>query len=112
MTKFKNDDPLYRLLRDGDIRAFNEQRKATAELDFSDCDFRGLDLRGLDARGINFDNAYFRQTDLRGIDLSSASHRGATIKGANISGTYFPTALRAEEIKLSYEQGTRMRYKD
>ncbi|MDZ4261811.1 MAG: pentapeptide repeat-containing protein [Pseudomonadota bacterium] len=106
----KNDDVLYRLLRDGKIAEFNQQRGHTATLDLINCDFRGVDLRGLDAAGLDLTGCYFRQTDLRGIDFSNAKMEGASINSAKISGTYFPKELSATEIELSLIHGTRMRY--
>lgn len=109
--QFKNNDPLYLLLRDGDVEAFNTQKKSVeGTIDLSLCDFRGLDLKGLDADNIDFRNAYFRQADLRGIDFSKANMEGASINGAKISGAYFPKEMSANEIELSLIHGTRMRY--
>ncbi len=105
-----NPDPLYRLLREGRVKDFNERRQLGDTPDLKDCDFRGLDLRGLETDGIDFSGCYFRQTDLRGIDFSHARLEGASINGAKISGTHFPHELSAEEITLSLLHGTRMRY--
>jgi uncharacterized protein YjbI with pentapeptide repeats len=103
------DDPLYQLLRAEKVKEFNQQKAAAEALDFNDCDFRGLDLRGLDATGCNFRGCYFRAADLRGIDFSQSSLSGASIASAQISGCLFPAAIRAEEIHLSVDKGTRMR---
>ena len=108
--QIKKDDPLYQMLRMGDIDTFNQQKASGAAIDFSSCDFRNVDLRGLDASGIDFSNCYFRQSDLRGVDFSQSKMEGASINGAMISGTYFPVELSAEEIELSLVHGTRMRY--
>ena len=35
---------------------------------------------------------------------------GASLLDAKLSGTYFPAALSAQEIRLSLETGTRLRY--
>ncbi len=105
----KNDDPLYRLLRDGNIDAFNTQT-AGATVDLTQCDFRGVDLRGLNAAGLDLADSYLRQADLRGVDFSQARLEGASINGAKISGTFFPCELSADEIQLSLRYGTRMRY--
>ncbi|MCG8611425.1 MAG: pentapeptide repeat-containing protein [Pseudomonadales bacterium] len=106
------DDPLYQLLRAEQIADFNTQKQNTATLpDFSFCDFRGLDLRGMHAEGLNFSNAYFRGADLRGIDFRQCTLEGASIAGTKISGCYFPEALSADEIVMSLNHGTRMRYK-
>jgi uncharacterized protein YjbI with pentapeptide repeats len=104
------DDPLYQLLRDGKISEFNARRTAGETCDLTSTDFRGLDLRGLDTAGLDLSNSYFRQADLRGVDLSTANLAGASIHGAKISGAYFPVDLSADEILMSLEHGTRMRY--
>jgi len=46
------------------------------------------------------------------VDGSSQDRNleGASIHGAQISGTLFPKELNAQEILLSHQQGTRMRY--
>ncbi len=104
-------DPLYRLLREGKIAEFNQRIEAGEHVDLRSCDFRHINLQGLNATGLNFANAYFRQADLRGIDFSDCiSFEGASIHGAKISGCLFPKAMRADEILLSLEQGTRLRY--
>jgi uncharacterized protein YjbI with pentapeptide repeats len=74
------------------------------------CDFRHLDLRGLAAAGIDFTGCYFRPADLRGVDFSKACLVGVSINGARISGGFFPVELSAEEISLSIQHRTRMRY--
>lgn len=106
-----SDDPLYRLLREGKIAEFNQRVAAGEKTDLSSCDFRHLNLQGLETAGLNFANAYFRQTDLRGVDFADCtSFDGASIHGAKISGARFPKQIRAEEILLSLEHGTRLRY--
>ena len=70
------DDPLYRLLREGDVEGFNRRRAAGESCDLLGCDFRTLDLRELDARGLDLRNGYFRQADLRGVDLSETNPEG------------------------------------
>ena len=107
-----SDDPLYQLLRDGKVKAFNERRAAGETPAFSGLDFRGLDLRGIDAHGLDMSNGYFRQADLRGVDFSQTRLEGASINAAKVSGTLFPRELSAEEITLSLLHGTRMRYRD
>lgn len=103
------EDPLYLLLREGEIEAFNLRCARGEQCDLRNCDFRNLDLRGLDANGLDLSGGYFRQTDLRGIDFSSARLDGASIHGAKISGVLFPNHLPAAEIELSLLHGTRMR---
>lgn len=106
-----NNDPHYKLLREGRVKDFNERKKLGEKIDLTDCDFRGLDLRGLDATGLDLSGCYFRQADLRGIDFSTSRLEGASINGAHISGAYFPRELSAEELTLSLLHGTRMRYR-
>jgi uncharacterized protein YjbI with pentapeptide repeats len=103
------DDPLYQLLRDGDIDEFNRRKKEGATFDFRGCDFRGLDLRGVDVDSVDFSDCYFRRTDLRGLDLRNATLSGASFAGANVSGAYFPESISAEELGLSLAHGTRVR---
>jgi uncharacterized protein YjbI with pentapeptide repeats len=74
-------------------------------------DFRGLDLRELNADGVDFRDAYFRSADLRGIDFRNASLEGASLAHAQISGAYFPPELSADEILMSMNFGTRLRYR-
>lgn len=104
-------DPLYRLLREGRVEVFNQQKAQGKHCDLTHCDFRGIDLRGMDARGIDLSGCYFRQADLRGVDFSQARLEGASIHSARISGTYFPKEIPADEIQLSLMHGTRMRYR-
>lgn len=104
------DDPLYQLLRAGKAEEFNIRRAAGEICDLTSTDFRGLDLRKLHADGLDLSNSYFRQTDLRGVDLSKAKLVGASIHSAKLSGTLFPSDLAADEILMSLEHGTRMRY--
>ena len=103
------DHPLYHLLREGRIQAFNERRRGGEECDLRGCDLRSLDLRELETDGLDLRHCYLRQADLRGLDLSNTLMDGASINGAKISGTYFPLQLSAEEINLSLVHGTRMR---
>jgi uncharacterized protein YjbI with pentapeptide repeats len=105
------DNPLYQLLRDGNVEEFNRRKAAGEGCDLTSCDLRNLDLRLIDATGLDFSNSYFRAADLRGVDFSSSRLEGASLNGAKISGAYFPPELTPEEIRLSIKHGTRMRYK-
>ena len=105
------ESALYSLLHQDDVAAFNLQRPRTGPIDLSGGDFRGLDLRELNADGIDFTDAYFRSADLRGVDLRTSSLEGASIAHAQISGTYFPAELSADEILMSVNFGTRLRYR-
>ena len=103
--------PLYDILRSEDMQAFNAEKAKLAELpSFAHGDFRGLDLRGMDAKGLDFRHAYFRGADLRGVDFSKSRMEGSSIASAKISGCYFPHRLDADEIVMSLNHGTRMRY--
>lgn len=106
------DHPLFQTLRNENVEAFNRARADTDDLpSFAYCDFRGLDLRGLNADNLDFSSAYFRSADLRGIDFRQANLEGASIAGTKISGCYFPDSLAADELVLSLNHGTRMRYR-
>jgi len=105
------DTPLYALLHKDDITGFNLQRPFDGPIDMTGGDFRGLDLRELNADGIDFTDAYFRSADLRGIDFRNASLEGASLAHAQISGAYFPAELSADEILMSMNFGTRLRYR-
>jgi uncharacterized protein YjbI with pentapeptide repeats len=101
---------LFQLLHSGQVEAFNSRRKEGEELDLKNADLHGVDLRGLDARGLDMSKCNLHQADLRDIDFSETNLEGASISGAKISCTYFPAELSAEEIALSLQHGTRMRY--
>lgn len=103
-------DPLYQLLRTEDIKGFNEQRDKLNTDELKNGDYRGRDLRNMNASGLDFSNSYFRNSDLSGIDFRNTNLQGASLLDAKLSGTYFPEALSAEEIRLSLNTGTRLRY--
>lgn len=103
-------DPLYQLLRNEDIKGFNEQRDTLDTGELKSGDYRGRDLRNMNARGLDFSNSYFRNSDLSGIDFRETNLEGASLLDAKLSGTYFPEALSAAEIRLSLDTGTRLRY--
>ncbi|EPJ93644.1 MULTISPECIES: pentapeptide repeat-containing protein [Pseudomonas] len=104
------ESALYALLHKDDIRGFNQQRPS-GHIDLRGGDFRGLDLRELQAQDVDFSDGYFRSADLRGIDLRTACIEGASLAHAQISGTYFPVELTADEILMSVNFGTRLRYR-
>ncbi len=103
-------DPLYQLLREDDIKGFNARRDAGSPCDLRGVDLRGADLRGLHADGLDLSGVYLREADLRGIDFTHARLEGASLLNARVSGVMFPAELTAEEIRLSVDFGTRMRY--
>ncbi|MFT7286472.1 MAG: hypothetical protein ACI87W_000578 [Halieaceae bacterium] len=106
--KIKND-PLYQLLRQEDIKQFNEQRDLLDSSQLKNGDYRGRDLRNMNARGLDFSNSYFRNTDLSGIDFRNTNLEGASLLDAKLSGVYFPANISADEIRLSRDTGTRLR---
>ena len=101
---------LYQLILDEDIDTFNARCAEENCRDFRNLDFRSQDLRQFNVQGIDFSGCYFRQADLRGLDLSTCRLEGASIHGAKISGVYFPPELSPQEIRLSLDYGTRLRY--
>ncbi|KJK08655.1 MULTISPECIES: pentapeptide repeat-containing protein [Pseudomonas] len=105
------DSALYALVHDEQIVSFNREKPKDVSIDFRGGDFRGLDLRELDTAGIDFTDAYFRAADLRGLDLRDNGLEGASLAHAQISGTYFPAQLSADEILMSVNFGTRLRYR-
>ena len=105
------DTPLYALLHKDDVKGFNNERPKVGSIDMVGGDFRGLDLRELNAEGVDFRDAYFRSADLRGIDFRQALLEGASLAHAQISGAYFPPELSADEILMSMNFGTRLRYR-
>jgi uncharacterized protein YjbI with pentapeptide repeats len=104
-------DPLYQLLRQEDVKGFNEQRDSLDTSELKSGDYRGRDLRNMNAAGLDFSNSYFRNADLSGIDFRSTNLEGASLLDAKLSGTYFPEELSPEEIRLSLDTGTRLRYR-
>ncbi len=104
-----SDDPMYRLLRDGAIKKFNERKAGGESARLAGCDFSGMVLQGIDADGLDLRDGFFHDTDLRGVDLRNANLEGASIHGARIAGAYFPADLLPDEIELSLEHGTRLR---
>jgi len=103
-------DPLYQMLRHEDVDAFNASRDSMDTSHLKSGDYCGRDLRKLNARGLDFSNAYFRNADLSGIDFRETNLEGASLMDAKVSGVYFPEALSSEEIRLSLDYGTRLRY--
>lgn len=103
-------NPMYQLLRHEKVQEFNDRRAAGEKVDLAYCDFRSLDLRGLNAKGLDLTGAYFRGADLRGVDFSETMLDGVSIATAKISGVKFPLEIPAQEIMLSLQFGTRMRY--
>lgn len=106
-----SSDPLYQLLHNEEIEQFNNQRKSLDTANLKAKNYRGLDLREMDASGLDFSDAYFRGADLRGVDFRQTNLEGASMAEAKISGCYFPKELTPEEIGMSIQHGTRLRYR-
>jgi uncharacterized protein YjbI with pentapeptide repeats len=104
-------DPLYQMLRQEDVDAFNANRDSMDTSQLCSGDYRGRDLRKMNAKGLDFSNAYFRNADLSGIDFRETNLEGASLMDAKVSGVYFPVELSPEEIRLSLDHGTRLRYR-
>lgn len=105
-----SDDPLFALLRTGQISQFNSLIASGSKCDLTGCDLSRTDLRGLVTDGLDFSDCYFRMADLRGIDFRKANLEGSSFADANLSGTYFPKEISAEEINMALAHGTRVRY--
>ena len=103
-------DPLYQMLRQEDVDNFNASRDSLDTAELTGVDYRVRDRRRMNARGLVFSIAYFRNCDLSGIDFRETNLKGASLMDAKVSGVYFPEALSADEIRLSLEHGTRLRY--
>ena len=106
-----SSDPLYLLLRENKVAEFNQRVAAGEEVNLVGCDFRHVNLTGLNTEGLDLSGCYFRQSDIRGVDFTKCKTMiGASIHAAKISGVFFPDDIRADEILLSLEHGTRLRY--
>ena len=104
------EDPLYQLLREGNVQEFN-QRKTQGEKATSRVAISAISTcAGSTPPASTLPERYFRAADLRGVDFSKACLVGVSINGARISGAFFPVELSAEEISLSIQHRTRMRY--
>ncbi len=101
---------LYRVLQDENSAEFNKMRASGVAVDLRGFDMRALDLRGFDLSGLALTNCYFRNTNLSGQDLTENNLQGASLSKAIISGVYFPPEISAEEVRLSLDYGTRIRY--
>lgn len=111
-TPIVHTNPYYTLIREEKIQEFNALLAAgKVPLDaLRGGDFRGLDLRELNPRGLDLRDGYFRGADLRGLDFSHTHLEGASFGLAHISGCLFPREIRADDLRLSVELGTRVRY--
>lgn len=110
-TQTSLQNPYYELVLSEQIDEFNSAKaEGLVPTDALRAgNFRGLILRGLNVEGMDLCDAYFRGADLRGIDFSTCRMDGASIAQAHISGCFFPKAIEAYEIRLSFDLGTRLR---
>lgn len=104
------DSALFKALLSENIKEFNQLRESGETASFEEAQLRGLDLRDANLEGLNFQGAYLRNSDLRGLDLRKTNLRGASIREAKLSGVYFPPELGANEILMSFQLGSRLRY--
>jgi hypothetical protein len=90
------EDPLYQLLREGNVKEFNQRKAQGEKCELTSCDFRHLDLRGLDAAGIDFTDCYFRAADLRGVDFSKTRPAGPASMGQSSPAPSRPSRPTAQ----------------
>ena len=105
------EDEAFKCLRSGDFVGFNAAMETRDSIDLSNADLRGTDLRGANLSKVILNGCYFRDADLRGLDLRDHDLDGCSLFHAKISGTWFPYNIDTNEIRLSLEQGTRLRVK-
>jgi uncharacterized protein YjbI with pentapeptide repeats len=101
----------YQLIREGHFEEFNRRRSTAQACDLRGCDLRGMDLTKFDMAKLDLSDCYLRQADLRGLDLRTCRLAGASLHAAHVSGVYFPAELAADEIAMSVQLGTRLRYR-
>ena len=108
-TPIFHDDPAFKMLRVGEIEAFQKAVAGRQEIDYSGSDLRGVDFRKIDLSKLILRDAYLRDADLRGCDLRNLDLSGVSMQGAKIGGSYFPDNISASEIRMSLRHGTRLR---
>lgn len=101
--------PKIELLLDEKFEEFNKHVKSGRIKDLRNTNLAGMDLRKVHLRGLDLSGCYFRNANMSGLDLTGCNLFGASLRGANISGVLFPDNIRADEIRLSVEYGTRIR---
>ena len=94
-------DPLYQLLREGNVREFNQRKTQGEKCDLTYCDFDHLDLCGLAATGIDFTGCYFRAADLRGGDFSKMGQGSPAPSGPSRPTAQIRTALKPTSKRLA-----------
>lgn len=101
--------PAYRCLRVGDVAGFHRYSSEEQVVDFANADLRGVDLRKADLHKLILRGSYLKDADLRGQDLRTLDLEGCSLRNAKVGGAFFPENVRAEEILLSLQYGTRIR---
>jgi hypothetical protein len=101
--------PAYRCLRVGDVAGFHHYTGEDETVDLAHADLRSVDLRKVDLRRVILRGAYLKEADLRGQDLRAHDLEGCSLRNAKVGGAYFPDSLRAEEVLMSLQFGTRLR---
>ena len=103
------DNEAFRSLREGDLDRYHKLIAESESVDLSNCDLRGTVMRHADVDKLILRGCYLRDADSRGLDLREKDLEGCSLLHAKVSGTYFPAHISAEEIRLSVEQGIRLR---
>lgn len=111
--KYLDNNEAYKALFDGNYKKFIKLLNEMPEkLDLSFANLANICFMkvGEDMDKVILTGARLKMSDLRGLDLSKHNLEGASLNGCQISGTYFPSDISAEEIRMSIEYGTRIRH--
>ena len=103
------NSPAYRCLRVGDIAGFHHYTNEDETVDLAHADLSSVDLRKVDMRKVVLRGSYLKDADLRGQDLRAHDLEGCSLRNAKVGGVYFPDNVRAEEVLMSLQFGTRLR---
>ncbi len=108
--EFLESDKAFVFLRKGDLESYNREVVSRGgKIHFTNANLRGVDFRSVDTESLYLTACYLRDADLRGCDIRHWDLEGTSLHNAHISGTYFPDDVEAEEIRLSVDQGIRIR---
>jgi len=72
-------------------------------------DLRGASLRFANLEGADLEGANLSKANLYSTYLKGARMAGANLHGADVESAVFPDDVRAEELRMSLELGTRLR---
>ncbi len=103
------NSPAYRCLRVADIAGFHHYSGEGETVDLANADLRSVDLRKVDLTKVILRGAYLKEADLRGQDLREHDLEGCSLRHAKVGGVYFPENVRADELLMSLQFGTRIR---